>query len=37
MGKSQGDHTLQRIKCNKFKRLFSEAHTSPLIVLAENL
>jgi len=33
----QGDHALQRKMCNEFKRLFSEARASPLVVLAVNL
>jgi hypothetical protein len=33
----QGDHALQRKMCTEFKRLFSEARSSPLVVLAENL
>jgi hypothetical protein len=36
-GGVQGDHTLQRKMCTKFKRLFSEACASPLVILAENL
>jgi hypothetical protein len=30
----QGDLALQRKICTEFKRLFSEARTSPLVVLA---
>jgi hypothetical protein len=34
-GRVQGDHTLrQRKMCTEFKRLFSEARKSPLVVLA---
>jgi hypothetical protein len=36
-GRVQGDHALQRKMCTDFKRLFSEARASPLVVLAENL
>jgi hypothetical protein len=31
----QGDHALQRKMCTEFKRLFSEACASPLIVQVE--
>jgi hypothetical protein len=33
-GKAQRDHALQRKMCTEFKRLFSEARASPLVVLA---
>jgi hypothetical protein len=36
-GGVQGDHALQRKMCTEFKRLFSEACASLLVVLAENL
>jgi hypothetical protein len=32
-----GDHALQRKMCTEFKRLFSEARASPLVVKLEDL